>query len=207
MELLHGNLQLGDKIILQDFSLSLPSQGVLCLSGPSGCGKTSLLRVLAGLTPLSSGSITHMLDGRMVFQEDRLIPWLSVEANLTAASGISQAEARRWLQLCRDLYRGAGARRDRPLPGLRCLDRRPQQVHRLRPVHHQVRVRRHPSGSRPPRVLHDGQIRAKAPQPRQVRFEARDQNQIWEEIKNATNKRTAQRTVGQRASPRRGEVP
>ena len=100
MELLHGNLQLGDKIILQDFSLSLPSQGVLCLSGPSGCGKTSLLRVLAGLTPLSSGSITHMLDSRMVFQEDRLIPWLSVEANLTAASGISQAEARRWLQLC-----------------------------------------------------------------------------------------------------------
>lgn len=100
MELLHGNLQLGDKIILQDFSLYLPSQGVLCLSGPSGCGKTSLLRVLAGLTPLSSGSITHMLDSRMVFQEDRLIPWLSVEANLTAASGISQAEARRWLQLC-----------------------------------------------------------------------------------------------------------
>ena len=41
-----------------------------------------------------------MLDSRMVFQEDRLIPWLSVEANLTAASGISQAEARRWLQLC-----------------------------------------------------------------------------------------------------------
>ncbi len=100
MELLHGNLQLGDKIILQDFSLSLPSQGVLCLSGPSGCGKTSLLRVLAGLTPLNSGSITHMLDSRMVFQEDRLIPWLSVEANLTAASGISQAEARRWLRLC-----------------------------------------------------------------------------------------------------------
>lgn len=100
MELLHGNLQLGDKIILQDFSLSLPSQGVLCLSGPSGCGKTSLLRVLAGLTPLGSGSITHMLDSRMVFQEDRLIPWLSVEANLTAASGISQAEARRWLRLC-----------------------------------------------------------------------------------------------------------
>ena len=104
----------------------------------------------------------------------------------------------------------------RPLPKSRCaprppvawaaaLDRRPQQVYRLRPVHHQVRVRCHPSGSRSPRVLHDGQIRAKAPEPRQVRFEACDQNQIWEEIKNATNKRTAQRTVGQRASPRRGE--
>lgn len=100
MELLHGNLQLGDKTILQDFSLALPAQGVLCLSGPSGCGKTSLLRVLAGLTPLSGGSIAHMLDSRMVFQEDRLIPWLSVEANLTAASGISQEEARRWLRLC-----------------------------------------------------------------------------------------------------------
>ena len=59
-----------------------------------------------------------------------------------------------------------------PAAWLRCLDRRSQQVHRLRPVHHQVRVRCHPPGSRSPRVLHDGQIRAKAPKPRQVRAQA-----------------------------------
>ena len=103
MELLHGNLQLGDKIILQDFSLSLPSQGVLCLSGPSGCGKTSLLRVLAGLTPLSSGSITHMLDSRMVFQEDRWLQLCGLEQEYHARPGSLSGGMRRRVAIVRAL--------------------------------------------------------------------------------------------------------
>jgi ABC-type nitrate/sulfonate/bicarbonate transport system ATPase subunit len=62
---------------------------VLVLLGPSGCGKSTLLRCLAGLEPLSAGEITVAggSDGMrtvaaMVFQEPRLMPWLTVRQNI-----------------------------------------------------------------------------------------------------------------------------
>ena len=55
----------------------------------------------------------------------------------------------------------------------RCLGRREhrgrEQVHRLRPVHDQVRLRCHPPASRAPRVLHDGEVREEGPEFGQVR--------------------------------------
>ena len=47
----------GEKRVLDRFSLTLPETGITALSGPSGCGKTTLLRVLAGLEPVS---YTHL---------------------------------------------------------------------------------------------------------------------------------------------------
>ncbi|MCF4114280.1 ATP-binding cassette domain-containing protein [Dethiosulfovibrio acidaminovorans] len=52
--------------------------------GKSGCGKTTMLRLMAGLAPPSSGKIV-MKGGRsvgVVFQEPRLMPWLSVRKNV-----------------------------------------------------------------------------------------------------------------------------
>lgn len=79
-------LRFGEKIILDDFSVSLPERGVVCLSGPSGCGKTTLARILAHLETPESGSIEGLCAGQtaFLFQEDRLLPWLSVMENLTA---------------------------------------------------------------------------------------------------------------------------
>lgn len=73
----------GEQPILDKFSLTLPGEGVTALSGPSGCGKTTLLRVLAGLEVPESGELD--LPGRPVilFQEDRLLPWRTVEQHLT----------------------------------------------------------------------------------------------------------------------------
>ena len=91
------HLSYGDKRILDNFSLSIPSNGVTCITGPSGCGKTSLLRVIAGLTKVQSGSISQSpeLIGVM-FQEDRLLPWLSAGENIEAVSNRNTAQA--WLE-------------------------------------------------------------------------------------------------------------
>lgn len=67
----------GEKQVLRDFSLELPTEGVTALCGPSGCGKTTLLRILGGLETPQAGQITGV-DPRQtgfLFQENRLLPW------------------------------------------------------------------------------------------------------------------------------------
>ena len=75
----------GNKTVLDHFSLKIPDRGVTSLSGPSGCGKTTLLRVLAGLQPLQSGAVEGVAprETSLLFQEDRLLPWRTVEQHLT----------------------------------------------------------------------------------------------------------------------------
>lgn len=73
--------------VLENFSLSLPENGVVCLLAPSGSGKTTLLHILAGLIAPDSGSVEG-LEGikiSMVFQENRLLPWLSAAGNIALA--------------------------------------------------------------------------------------------------------------------------
>ena len=78
-------LSFGKKAVLKDFSLSLPEQGITALSGPSGSGKTTLLRCIAGLQSPQSGSITGISpsDTAILFQENRLLPWRTVQEHLT----------------------------------------------------------------------------------------------------------------------------
>ena len=77
-----------DKIILQDFSLSFPSQGRLCLFGPSGCGKTTCVRILSGLELPDKGMADGIQGKKIsyVFQEHRLLPWLTVAENIRAVT-------------------------------------------------------------------------------------------------------------------------
>lgn len=79
------SLSYGDKIVLDNFSLSLPLEGITALKGPSGCGKTTLLRLMAGLEETERGTITGIRpeETAFLFQENRLLPWRSVEQHLT----------------------------------------------------------------------------------------------------------------------------
>lgn len=83
------------KVVLQDVNLEIKDGEFVCLLGPSGCGKTTLLNILSGLDLAYQGTVhlTHtgsddqigvknQLVMSYMFQESRLLPWLSVKENI-----------------------------------------------------------------------------------------------------------------------------
>lgn len=69
--------------VLENLSMEIKREGITCIMGPSGCGKTTLLNIIAGLSTADSGEVIGFEDKlSYVFQEDRLIPWKSVEENI-----------------------------------------------------------------------------------------------------------------------------
>ncbi len=70
--------------IFKNFNLDFSDEKVNCIIGRSGCGKSTLLNIIAGLTEIQSGEISgiSLSDISYVFQEDRLIEWLTVKENL-----------------------------------------------------------------------------------------------------------------------------
>jgi iron(III) transport system ATP-binding protein len=94
----------GGEPVLREVDFEVQEGGLLAVLGPSGCGKTTLLRVLAGFHPVSSGEV--WLGGRqltadvppeqrgigIVPQEGALFPHLSVAANV--GFGLSRTERR-----------------------------------------------------------------------------------------------------------------
>ena len=93
-------VRFGEKRVLNRFSLELPAEGITALSGPSGCGKTTLLRVLAGLQGVEEGAVSVPDDPTILFQENRLLPWRTVEQHITdVLPRARRGEAPRWLEL------------------------------------------------------------------------------------------------------------
>ncbi len=71
-----------DKTVLNSFSCEI-GPGITCITGPSGLGKTTLLHTLAGLITPDSGSVTGRPERvSLMFQDDRLFPWLSALKNI-----------------------------------------------------------------------------------------------------------------------------
>ena len=70
--------------MIQNLALDLEPDGFLALFGPSGCGKTTLLNLIAGLDEDFEGEVLLPAGARIgyMFQEPRLLPWLTVEDNL-----------------------------------------------------------------------------------------------------------------------------
>jgi NitT/TauT family transport system ATP-binding protein len=92
--------------VLQDVSLTLRSGEIVALLGRSGCGKSSLLRIIAGLSRPTDGTVTlagKPVDGpadgvAMVFQSFALFPWLTVLDNVEIgprAIGVPLEETRK----------------------------------------------------------------------------------------------------------------
>ncbi|WP_435283701.1 ABC transporter ATP-binding protein [Streptomyces koelreuteriae] len=94
---------------LDDIDLDVAPGEILTVVGPSGCGKSTLLRTLAGLLSPLSGEIAQdgqpltgpAADRALVFQEDALLPWRTLRANVElplAIHGVSRAERREQAQ-------------------------------------------------------------------------------------------------------------
>lgn len=87
----------GDKEVLQNITLNIPSGAFLALLGPSGCGKTTLLSILAGFQDIQAGELRvagevwarpsyivppEVRNVGMVFQDFALWPHMSVFENV-----------------------------------------------------------------------------------------------------------------------------
>ena len=76
-------------IALQDMNLTIEKSQFVSLVGPSGCGKSTVLKIIAGLSKMSSGtiesdSINSQRQSQLafVFQEAALMPWATVIDNV-----------------------------------------------------------------------------------------------------------------------------
>ncbi len=74
----------GDHVVLNGISFSLAPGRIYAIRGASGSGKTTLLRLFSSLERPDSGEISGLKDHRIsyVFQEPRLLPFVSAEHNI-----------------------------------------------------------------------------------------------------------------------------
>lgn len=76
--------------VLDNIGFEVCKGELICIVGPSGCGKTTLLNILAGFIAPGSGKVLVNRkqihgpgkDRCVVFQENALFPWLTVEENI-----------------------------------------------------------------------------------------------------------------------------
>ena len=82
----------GDKIVFDAYTNTFDFDGILLIKGASGLGKTTLMRIIAGLEKADKGEILKSTESiSFMFQEDRLIPFVSVLKNLTAVCNEKKA--------------------------------------------------------------------------------------------------------------------
>lgn len=88
----NGRLQ-----VLTDVSFQVYAGEIVALVGPSGCGKTTILQIITGLLDSDNGGVIKDPDLRLgyVFQEPRLLPWKTVDQNISSmqANLLSPPEA------------------------------------------------------------------------------------------------------------------
>jgi NitT/TauT family transport system ATP-binding protein len=84
---IYSSSSAGRLLALDHASLQVAENEFVCILGPSGCGKSTILNILSGLDTNYSGQVQVAGGDRgslvgYVFQEPRLLPWLTLEKNI-----------------------------------------------------------------------------------------------------------------------------
>ncbi len=93
-----------ETVALQEATLEIEKNEIVCIVGPSGCGKTTLLNLVAGFFPATSGTVTVRgkpveepgADRAVVFQADAVFPWLTVRDNISFGPRMRGMPTREW---------------------------------------------------------------------------------------------------------------
>jgi NitT/TauT family transport system ATP-binding protein len=85
-------------VALADFDLAVHAGEFVSLLGPSGCGKSTALRIVAGLSAPSAGTVewpesAHGARIGFVFQEPTLMPWANLAGNVRLPLTLARADA------------------------------------------------------------------------------------------------------------------
>lgn len=106
----------GEVSALEDIDFSVKQREFVSIVGPSGCGKTTLLRILAGLSEASRGSVT--IGGHpsaalrrhigMVFQSPTLLPWRTIFENVMVPVEVQRLDRKSARRRARDLLELVG---------------------------------------------------------------------------------------------------
>jgi len=96
---------------LSDINFSIKQGEFISIVGPSGCGKTTLLNILAGLLPKTSGSakiagqevLEPLKKVGMVFQAPTLLPWRTIRENIMIPAEVQKLDKESHLQRADEL--------------------------------------------------------------------------------------------------------
>jgi NitT/TauT family transport system ATP-binding protein len=101
---------------VSDVSLTIRAHEFVCVIGPSGCGKTTLLQLVAGLVPATSGAMC--VDGvaingpsserGLVFQRDSVFPWMRAIDNVSYGLKCGGVDKAKRAGVARDYLRRVG---------------------------------------------------------------------------------------------------
>jgi NitT/TauT family transport system ATP-binding protein len=73
-----------DKVLYKNFEIEFESNKVNCILGKSGCGKSTLLNLISGVSISDDKKFKSIPKNEIsyIFQEDRLIEWITLEENM-----------------------------------------------------------------------------------------------------------------------------
>jgi NitT/TauT family transport system ATP-binding protein len=99
-----------------DISLDIRQSEFVAIVGPSGCGKTTILKMVAGLTPYSSGTITiggsrvdkPQTDVGIVFQDSIMLDWRDVLSNVMLQIDIRRMDRAKYATVAMNLLKATG---------------------------------------------------------------------------------------------------